>query len=65
MSDVQISASLYTTNANLSAAKRLIKEILDEIEDGEDKDDLVDAHRHVEDAMLRLKRYGHVGRLLE
>ena len=65
MSDVQISANLYTTNANLSAAKRLIKEVIDEIEDGEDKDDLAQAHRHVEDAMMRLKRYGHAGRLLE
>jgi len=65
MSDVQISANLYTVNANLSSAKRLIKECIDELEDGEDKDDLVQAHRHLEDAMLRVKRYGHAGRLHE
>ncbi len=65
MSDTKISANLYTVNANLSSANRLIKECIDDTEVGEDKDDLVQAHRHIEDAMLRVKKYGHAGRLFE
>ncbi len=65
MTDVQIKANLYTVNSNLSSAKRLIRECIDELDDGDDKEDLVQAHRHVEDAELRVKRYGHAGRLHE
>ncbi len=65
MSDTKISANLYTVNTNLMSAKRLIKECIDDMGDGEDKDDLVQANRHIEDAMLRVKKYGHAGRLFE
>ncbi len=65
MSDTKISANLYTVNTNLMSAKRLVKECIDDMEDGEDKDDLVQVNRHIEDAMLRVKKYGHAGRLFE
>lgn len=62
---VGIEANLYTARANLMSALRLLKECVDELGDGEDREYLADAGKLVDESLMKVKAYGNAGRWSE